>query len=115
MAGCSGEPSGHAPQPSVSVASPPRPTEYSPVPTAGDRVVATVAGNPVGVAADGSGGAWVVAARGQTLTHLGADGEVLAEHPMTGTPLRVVRAYGALWVTRFDDGTVVRVDESTGR
>jgi len=72
-----------------------------------------VGGNPVGIAASGTGDVWVVLPNGEKVVRVGAgDDPSTAEVPVPGTPLRVAIAEdgAAAWVTAFGEGTVVRVD-----
>jgi streptogramin lyase len=92
-----------------------RPALPDPSETSAPDTLLPVGAGPVGLAADGEGGAWVVLSGDDRVVHLTADGsepDVTAEVP--GTPLRAVVAGGALWVTAFRGEQVLRVDPATG-
>jgi streptogramin lyase len=71
---------------------------------------------PVGLTAADDGSVWVVGSRSNTVSRIPAGAEepdLTADVP--GIPLRATAAYGAVWVTSFDDKVLVRVDPATGQ
>jgi DNA-binding SARP family transcriptional activator/DNA-binding beta-propeller fold protein YncE len=89
------------------------------------RSLMGVAGGLAALAAVGAGAYWFVQpASGRSISSLPAD-SVARVDPGTGrvdrwfsvgnTPTAVALSPGALWVTSFDDRTVIRIDLSSGR
>ena len=77
-----------------------------------------VGAGPVGVAADDDGTVWAVGADDSSLARVVTKGSRITAHvtkDVGSTPLRVATGYGAIWVTSFQDGYLLKIDPSTSK
>lgn len=75
-----------------------------------------VGSGPVGVASSENGQVWVVGADDSTLARIAASGSRPTAHvteDVGATPLRIASGDGALWVTSFEDGSLLEIDPDT--
>lgn len=75
----------------------------------------TVGDGPVGVAAGPGGDVWVASAGANTVSRIPPGANKADLRVAVTVPLRVTVAYGAVWATSFQDGTLVRIDPASGK
>src|SRR5690242_14979532 len=72
-----------------------------------------VGSGPVGVAADDAGSLWVVGSNDNSLTRVDPGEAITVTQTLKdigAIPLRVATGFGAVWVTSFEDGKLLKID-----